>query len=96
MISPIDIVIWVLRALIIIIILDVIFSWIRFAGGRVPRYNPVVRFIERVASAVLDPFRQLQDRLLRSAGVGLLPIDFSPILAIILIQFVIVLLDRLR
>jgi uncharacterized protein YggT (Ycf19 family) len=68
MISPIDLVIWVLQALVIIIILDVIFSWIRFAGGRVPRYNPVVRFIERIANAVLDPLRQLQDRLLRSAG----------------------------
>jgi ABC-type microcin C transport system permease subunit YejE len=32
MISPVDVVIWVLRALVIIIILDVIFSWIRFCG----------------------------------------------------------------
>jgi len=96
MISPIDIVIWILRALVIIIILDVIFSWIRFAGGRVPRYNPVVRFIERVANAVLDPFRQLQYRLFRSMGAGPLPIDFSPLLAIILIQFLIGLLSGLR
>jgi uncharacterized protein YggT (Ycf19 family) len=96
MISPIDLVIWVLRALVIIIILDVIFSWIRFAGGRVPRYNPVVRFIERIANAVLDPLRQLQDRLLRSAGANPLPIDFSPLLAIILIQLLIGLLNGLR
>ncbi len=96
MISPIDLVIWVLRALVIIIILDVIFSWIRFAGGRVPRYNPVVRFIERIANAVLDPLRQLQDRVLRSAGANPLPIDFSPLLAIILIQLLIGLLNGLR
>jgi len=96
MISPIDLVIWVLRALVIIIILDVIFSWIRFAGGHVPRYNPVVRFIERVADAILDPFRQLQYRLFRSMHANPLPIDFSPVLAIILIQFLIVLLGRLR
>jgi uncharacterized protein YggT (Ycf19 family) len=96
MISPIDLVIWVLQALVIIIILDVIFSWIRFAGGRVPRYNPVVRFIERIANAVLDPLRQLQDRLLRSAGANPLPIDFSPLLAIILIQLLIGLLSGLR
>jgi uncharacterized protein YggT (Ycf19 family) len=96
MISPIDLVIWVLRALVIIIILDVIFSWIRFAGGRVPRYNPVVRFIERIANAVLDPFRQLQDRVLRSAGVSPLPIDFSPLLAIVVIQLLIGLLNGLR
>jgi len=96
MISPVDLVIWVLRALVIIIILDVIFSWIRFAGGRVPRYNPVVRFIERVADAVLEPFRQLQYRLLRGIGANLLPIDFSPLLAIILIQVLIGLLNGLR
>ncbi len=96
MISPIDLVIWVLRALVIIIILDVIFSWIRFAGGRVPRYNPVVRFIERIANAVLDPFRQLQDRVLRSAGANPLPIDFSPLLAIVVIQLIIGLLNGLR
>jgi uncharacterized protein YggT (Ycf19 family) len=96
MISPVDVVIWVLRALVIIIILDVIFSWIRFAGGRVPRYNPVVRFIERIANAVLDPFRQLQDRVLRSAGANPLPIDFSPLLAIVVIQLLIGLLNGLR
>jgi uncharacterized protein YggT (Ycf19 family) len=96
MISPVDVVIWVLRALVIIIILDVIFSWIRFAGGRVPRYNPVVRFIERIANAVLDPFRQLQDRVLRSAGAKPLPIDFSPLLAIVVIQLLIGLLNGLR
>ncbi len=96
MISPIDLVIWVLQALVIIIILDVIFSWIRFAGGRVPRYNPVVRFIERIANAVLDPFRQLQDRVLRSAGANPLPIDFSPLLAIVVIQLIIGLLNGLR
>jgi uncharacterized protein YggT (Ycf19 family) len=96
MISPVDVVIWVLRALVIIIILDVIFSWIRFAGGRVPRYNPVVRFIERIANAVLDPFRQLQDRVLRSAGASPLPIDFSPLLAIVVIQLLIGLLNGLR
>jgi uncharacterized protein YggT (Ycf19 family) len=96
MISPVDMVIWVLRALVIIIILDVIFSWIRFAGGRVPRYNPVVRFIERIANAVLDPFRQLQDRVLRSAGANPLPIDFSPLLAIVVIQLLIGLLNGLR
>jgi uncharacterized protein YggT (Ycf19 family) len=90
------VVIWVLRALVIIIILDVIFSWIRFAGGRVPRYNPVVRFIERIANAVLDPFRQLQDRVLRSAGANPLPIDFSPLLAIVVIQLLIGLLNGLR
>ncbi|MCS7066036.1 MAG: YggT family protein [Fimbriimonadales bacterium] len=96
MISPVDLVIWVLRALILIIILDVIFSWIRLAGGRVPRYNPVVRLIERIAEAVLDPFRQLQYRLFRGMGANPLPIDFSPLLAIILIQFLITLLNGLR
>jgi uncharacterized protein YggT (Ycf19 family) len=62
----------------------------------VPRYNPVVRFIERIANAVLDPFRQLQDRVLRSAGANPLPIDFSPLLAIVVIQLLIGLLNGLR
>ncbi len=96
MMSPIDLLIFLLRALIIIIIIDVIFSWIRFAGGRVPRYNPVVRFIERVSNAVVDPFRQLQNRILRSIGAGFIPIDFSPLLAIIVIQFVISILRGLQ
>jgi uncharacterized protein YggT (Ycf19 family) len=56
----------------------------------------VVRFIERIANAVLDPFRQLQDRVLRSAGVSPLPIDFSPLLAIVVIQLLIGLLNGLR
>ncbi len=94
--SPIDLLIFLLRALIIIIIIDVIFSWIRFAGGRVPRYNPVVRFIERVSNAILDPIRQLQNRLLRSMGASFMPIDFSPLLAIILLQFIITLLRGLQ
>ncbi len=96
MMSPIDLLIFLLRALIIIIIIDVIFSWIRFAGGRVPRYNPVVRFIERVSNAVVDPFRQLQNRILRSIGAGFMPIDFSPLLAIIVIQVVISILRGLQ
>ncbi len=94
--SPIDLLIFLLRALIIIIIIDVVFSWIRFAGGRVPRYNPVVRFIERVSNALLDPIRQLQNRLLRSIGASFMPIDFSPLLAIILLQFIITLLRGLQ
>lgn len=94
--SPIDLLIFLLRALIIIIIIDVVFSWIRFAGGRVPRYNPVVRFIERISNAILDPIRQLQNRLLRSMGAGFMPIDFSPLLAIILLQFIITLLRGLQ
>ncbi|MER3402383.1 MAG: hypothetical protein C4337_03565 [Armatimonadota bacterium] len=96
MMHPFELLELLLRGLVIIIIIDVVFSWIRLAGGRVPRYNPVVRFIERVSNAVVDPFRQLQNRILRSAGVGILPIDFSPIFAILVIQFLISLLHRLR
>jgi hypothetical protein len=40
MLSPIDLLILVLRAIVIILVINVVFSWIRFAGGRVPRYNP--------------------------------------------------------
>lgn len=94
--SPIDLIILALRAIAIILVINVIFSWIRFAGGRVPHYNPVVRFIDRVSDAVLEPIRQIQNRLLRSTGLGYMPIDFSPLIAIIFIQFIIYLLMGLR
>lgn len=96
MISPIDLLILVLQAIVIILVINVIFSWIRFAGGRVPRYNPVVRFIDRVADAILMPIRQAQDRLLHRAGLGYMPFDFSPLIAIIFIQFLISLLRGLQ
>ncbi len=96
MISPIDLLILVLQGIVIILVINVIFSWIRFAGGRVPRYNPVVRFIDRVADAILLPIRQAQDRLLRSAGLGYMPLDLSPLIAIIFIQFLISLLRGLQ
>ncbi|MFN3690590.1 MAG: YggT family protein [Fimbriimonadales bacterium] len=96
MISPIDLLILVLQGIVIILVINVIFSWIRFAGGRVPRYNPVVRFIDRVADAILLPIREMQNRLLRSAGVGYMPIDFSPLIAIMFIQFLIYLLRGLQ
>jgi uncharacterized protein YggT (Ycf19 family) len=38
----------------------------------------------------------LQDRVLRSAGANPLPIDFSPLLAIVVIQLLIGLLNGLR
>ncbi|GIV08155.1 MAG: hypothetical protein KatS3mg020_0726 [Fimbriimonadales bacterium] len=94
--SPIDLLILALRAIVIILIINVVFSWIRFAGGRVPRYNPVVRFIDRISDAILSPIREVQNRLLRSAGMGYMPIDFSPLIAIIFIQFLIYLLYGLR
>jgi uncharacterized protein YggT (Ycf19 family) len=55
-----------------------------------------VRFIDRLSDAILSPIRQVQDRLLRSAGMGYMPIDFSPLIAIIFIQFLIYLLRGLQ
>ncbi|MFN4032983.1 MAG: YggT family protein [Fimbriimonadales bacterium] len=94
--SPIDLLILALRGIVLILIINVVFSWIRFAGGRVPRYNPVVRFIDRVSDTILSPIREVQNRLLRSTGMGYMPIDFSPLIAIIFIQFLIYLLYGLR
>ncbi|MFQ3610575.1 MAG: YggT family protein [Fimbriimonadales bacterium] len=92
----VDALILVIRVLVIIIFISVIFSWIRAFGGRVPRYNPVVRFIDRVSDALLDPIRQAQNRLLRSMGASHMPIDFSPLIAIILLQLLTGLLMGLR
>jgi uncharacterized protein YggT (Ycf19 family) len=94
--SPIDLLILALRAIVIILVINVVFSWIRFAGGRVPRYNPIVRFIDRVSDAILEPIRQVQNACCAAQGLGYVPIDFSPLIAIIFIQFLIYVLAGLR
>ena len=58
--------------------------------------QPDCALIDRISDAILYPIRELQDRLFRSAGLRYMPIDFSPLIAIIFIQFLISLLAGLR
>ncbi|MDK2823281.1 MAG: YggT family protein [Clostridia bacterium] len=59
-----------------LIIIRVILSWVRHDP-----YNPIFRFIYEVTEIVMGPVR----RLVPIRGMG---IDFSPIIAILLLQLI--------
>lgn len=54
----------------------IIFSW-----GNIDRYNPIVNFVYQVTEPVLAPIRNI----LPSTGM----IDFSPMVAILLVEVVV-------
>jgi YggT family protein len=59
-----------------LIIVRAIISWVN-----PDPYNPIVRTLDRLTEPVLGPIRKVMWRI-----SGNLPIDFSPIIAIFLIQ----------
>jgi YggT family protein len=59
-----------------LIIVRAIISWVN-----PDPYNPIVRILYRLTDPVLNPIRKVMQRI-----SGNLPIDFSPIIAIFLIQ----------
>ena len=61
-----------------LIIVRAIISWVK-----PDPYNPIVRTLGRLTEPVLNPIRKVMLRI-----SGNLPIDFSPIIAIFLIQLV--------
>lgn len=63
------------------ILASVILSWLRAFGARIPRYHPVVRIIEETADLILNPIR----RHIPAAAGGF---DFSPIVALILLEII--------
>jgi YggT family protein len=66
----------------IAIFIRVILSWVRLPDG-----NQFVRVVYQVTEPILAPIRTLLDRVLPSDRG--MPIDFSPIVALLLIQFLI-------
>lgn len=67
---------WLLNLYMWIIIASALISWVS------PNpYNPIVRFLRQVTEPVLSPIR----RILPTYQTG---IDFSPLVVIILIQFI--------
>ena len=60
------------------IIIECISSWIPQM-----RYSSFMEIIYIITSPILEPFRALQDRLIQG-----LPVDFSPVIAIVVIGFV--------
>jgi uncharacterized protein YggT (Ycf19 family) len=73
----------IFQLLYFLVIAGVILSWVR-VGTRDASwlYHPVVRFIDDLSNQILRPFRRFLDQILRQMNVRL-PIDFSPILAIL-------------
>ncbi len=68
-----------------LIIVRAIISWVN-----PDPYNPIVRTLNRLTDPVLNPIRKVMRRI-----SGNLPIDFSPIIAIFLIQLLGNLLRRI-
>ncbi|QNB45157.1 YggT family protein [Thermanaerosceptrum fracticalcis] len=67
-----------------LIIIRVLLSWVRHDP-----YNPIFRFIYEITEPVLAPFRRLMG--------GRMVVDFSPIVAIFVIQLVeMLVIDLLR
>ena len=61
-----------------LIVVRAIISWVN-----PDPYNPVVRTLDKLTEPVLYPIRKVMWRV-----TGNLPIDFSPLIAIVLIQIV--------
>lgn len=92
--QPVDLLILAINFISLCIIIEVVLSWVALLGGRVPWYNPVIRWIRRIAGAILDPIRNVLHRAFRGAGIGAISIDFSPLVALVLLQFLAGMLRR--
>jgi uncharacterized protein YggT (Ycf19 family) len=70
------------------IFVSIIISWLRAAGVRVPYSNPVIRAIDATADVMLRPIRNS----FPTAGGGL---DFSPMVALVILYILRALVVRL-
>jgi YggT family protein len=61
------------------ILARVILSWLPMAGVRIDPYHPLIRFLYQITDPILDPIR-------RFTTFG--TIDFSPIVALILLDVI--------
>jgi YggT family protein len=61
------------------ILARVIISWLPMLGVRLDPYHPMIRFLYQITDPILDPIR-------RFATFGM--IDFSPIVALILLDII--------
>ena len=68
-----------------VIIIRVVISWIN-----PDPYNPIVQFLRSITDPALDGLRKKLPRFLWSTGL-----DFTPLLLIVLIQFLILLLENI-
>lgn len=70
---------WMLKVLEIAIFFRVILSWVRL-----PEDNQFVKIVYQVTEPILLPIRSLMSRFMSGGGI---PLDLSPLIAILLIQF---------
>lgn len=68
-----------------LIVIEALLSWV------VDPMHPIMEFIRRFTEPILIPFRRLTERL----PMADLPIDISPLLALIIIQIIIAVLQGL-
>lgn len=78
----VQILIWLINAYILVLFVRAVLSWF----GPDPR-NPVIAFLDRLTDPMLEPIR----RVLGMRG----PIDFSPLVAIIVLMLIRNLLGRI-
>jgi YggT family protein len=63
----------------LLILARVILSWLPMAGVRIDPYNPLIRILFQLTDPILEPIR-------RFATFGMM--DFSPIVALILLEII--------
>ena len=61
------------------ILARILLSWLPMAGVRIDPFHPVIRFLYQITDPILEPIR-------RFATFGMM--DFSPIVALILIEII--------
>jgi uncharacterized protein YggT (Ycf19 family) len=85
LLSFIDLAFWLVQ---LVILAHVIMSWVIMVQRPRWMYHPLVRWVEDTSFRILRPFRQL----MAAVGLGRMPIDFSPFVAIIVLQLLVGLL----
>ncbi len=73
-VTPVTAVRWLFQALYVLLLVRIVLSWV----PGIDMYHPVVQFVHRVTSPILDPIRRLVPPV---AGL-----DFSPLVAILLLS----------
>ncbi len=79
---------WVITALVVLVVAEVIISNLLAFGSGVSPYNPAVRMLRRIVNPMLEPFRRLLPPS-RTAGW-----DFSPVFVMIILSAVRAMLNR--
>lgn len=68
-----------LKTVEILVVVNALLSWIPIS-----RNNEFITFIHNITEPILQPARNIQQRIIQSA-----PVDFSPVIVLILLEFII-------